>query len=258
MDASAPAQHRSRAFKGDATRRFAAWAHSYDRSILNFLLFRPSYLTLLEELHAWQADHARRCRVLDIGCGTGSFAGLVAVAGLDADVVGLDFVPQMCVRARGKLPIGTDSVRFLAGDSEHLPFADASFDLVTCSNSFHHYPHQQAVVHEFRRVLAPGGRVVLIDGFRDNVIGWVVFDVAVARIEGHVHHAPWRRIDAYFRDAGLTEIRRRKFNLLFPAVATIGSAPALQGAGPPGGGSDAEAGTVRDPKPPLSRKVLAG
>ncbi len=225
MDAADAAKDRSHAFKGNASRQFAAWARTYDRSILNFFLFRPSYLALLEELHRWRAEHRRRCRVLDVGCGTGSFAGLVSAVGVDAEVVGMDFVPQMCAQARRKLRGDDDGVHFVAADSEHLPFSDASFDLVTCSNSFHHYPHQQAVVREFRRLLRPAGRVVLIDGFRDNVVGWVVFDVFIARIEGHVHHAPWKQVNQYFLDAGLTSIRQRKINLLFPALVTVGDAP---------------------------------
>ena len=115
--------------------------------------------------------------------------------------------------------------RFAAGDSEHLPFADASFDLITCSNSFHHYPHQQAVVSEMRRLLRPGGRLIVIDGFRDNVIGWFVFDVIITRVEKDVYHAPWSVMHEYFVRAGLTNIRRRKVNLWFPLLATIGDAP---------------------------------
>jgi ubiquinone/menaquinone biosynthesis C-methylase UbiE len=117
-----------------------------------------------------------------------------------------------------------DRNRFTAADSEHLPFADASFDVITCSNSFHHYPHQEAVVCEMRRVLRPGGRLMLIDGFRDNVIGWFVFDVIIAAVEKQVYHAPWSTIDRYFREAGFRDIHRRKLNFWFPLLLTIGTA----------------------------------
>lgn len=225
--AAEAAAARSRLFKRGAHRLFDDWSRTYDRSLLHFFLFRPAYLVLLEELHAWRAEHAGHCHILDAGCGTGEFAALVRRAHADADVVGLDYVPAMCrIADRKPRPPGRAGLTsFVAGDCEHLPFDDGRFDLVTCSNSFHHYPHQQAVVREFRRVLRPGGRLVLIDGFRDNIIGWVVFDVIVTRLEGHVHHATWRQVRDYFEAAGFRAIRRRKFNLLFPALATIGCVP---------------------------------
>ena len=118
---------------------------------------------------------------------------------------------------------GDGHLRFTAGDSEHLPFADGSFDVVTCSNSFHHYPHQEAVVREMRRVLRPGGQFMLIDGFRDNVVGWFVFDVIIATVEKHVYHAPWTTIHKYFEAAGFGDIRRKKFSFWFPLLLTVGT-----------------------------------
>jgi len=151
---------------------------------------------------------------------------MLAGTSLPARVVGLDYSPAMCRMANAKNSLANINgpLSFVSADSEHLPFHDGSFDVVTCSNSFHHYPHQQAVIHEMRRVLRPGGRLMLIDGFRDNVIGWVVFDVIIDRVEKHVYHAPWSVIDNYFRKAGFCEIRRLKFNILFPALLTVGVA----------------------------------
>jgi ubiquinone/menaquinone biosynthesis C-methylase UbiE len=209
-----------------AQSRFEEWAETYDRSLLNHFLFQPSYRMFLEELYAWRKDDPRPFDVLDIGCGTGTFAAMLASTSLPARIIGLDYSPAMCRMANAKIPESDESgqVTFVSADSEHTPFEDGSFDAVTCSNSFHHYPHQQLVVNEMRRILRPGGRLMLIDGFRDNVIGWVVFDVIIERVEKHVHHAPWSTIDNYFRTAGFREIRRRKFNLLFPALLTVGVA----------------------------------
>ncbi len=61
----------------------------------------------------------------------------------------------------------------MQGDSERLPFASGSFDIVTCANSFHHYPRQDRAVAEMRRVLRPGGRLMIIDGYRDGAMGLV-------------------------------------------------------------------------------------
>ena len=212
--------------KDRARRQFENWADTYDRSILHHFLFRPSYLVLTEEIARWYAEHQRTFRVLDIGCGTGEMIGLLKAGHWPIEAVGMDYAPAMCVQASRKAAtLGSETyARFAAGDSEFLPFADRAFDIVTCSNSFHHYPHQQAVVREVRRLLAPGGRFVLIDGFRDNVVGWVAFDVIIAMVEKNIYHAPWHVIDGYFRAAGLTNIRRRKFNFWMPLCATIGDA----------------------------------
>ncbi|MFQ5490661.1 MAG: class I SAM-dependent methyltransferase [Phycisphaerae bacterium] len=214
--------------KAQARRQFDAWAGTYDRSVLHHFLFGPSYVVLAEEIGRWYRERLPESfRVLDVGCGTGTLAYLVARAGWPVSVVGLDYAPAMCAQAAGKAGSGdlARRIRFTAGDSEHLPFADGSFDVVTCSNSFHHYPHQQTVVSEMRRLLRPGGRLILVDGFRDNVVGWVVFDVIIGHVEKDVYHAPWPVIQGYFETAGLADIRRRKFNLIFPLLATIGDAP---------------------------------
>ena len=212
--------------KSLAKGEFEAWAGTYDRSLLNYFMFRPSYMAIMEEVARWYAEHHRPFRLLDIGCGTGTLAGWLAASPWPISMVGMDFAESMCHEAAAKAARAgaTNCARFATGDSEHLPFADGSFDLVTCSNSFHHYPHQQAVVQEMRRVLRPGGRLVLIDGFRDNIIGWITFDVVIGHVEKNVYHAPWPMIHRYFETAGLSAIRRRKLSFWFPLLVTIGDA----------------------------------
>lgn len=216
-----------RTVKRLAKTAFEGWAQTYDRSLLNHFLFRPSCLMFLEELARMQHEQRRPLDLLDVGCGTGTLAGMVHASNLQMGyIMGLDFAMEMCVQARRKmLPVADGQrVAFVHGDSEHLPFDDASFDVVTCANSFHHYPHQQQVVQEMRRLLRPGGRLMIIDGFRDNVIGWVVFDVIITWVEKAVHHVSWKTMRAYFEAAGFKQVNQRKFNFLFPAVITVGSA----------------------------------
>lgn len=204
--------------------QFEEWAGSYDRSLLNHFLFRPSHVMLMEEIARWYTERQKPLRVLDVGCGTGTLAALLARSPWPVKVVGLDYAANMCTTATRKAQSAAVAhrTRFINGDSEILPFPESSFDLVTCSNSFHHYPNQLAVVTDMHRVLTSDGRLIIIDGFRDCVIGWAVYDVIINRIEREVHHAPWPVMHDYFETAGLRNIRRRKFNFLFPAFATIG------------------------------------
>jgi len=224
--ASTP-RHDAGVMKQKAKFAFEKWADRYDKSLLQHYLFQPSYLVFMEEIARWRQAHADPFVTLDIGCGTGELASLLARSDWPVRAVGLDYSPNMCALAAAKVEGApwTDRAQFTAGDSEHLPFANAAFDLVTCSNSFHHYPHQQAVVDEVYRILKPGGMFILIDGFRDNAVGWFVFDVLIAHVEKNVHHAPWSQIDGYFRQTGFQDIRRRKFNVWMPLCATIGTKP---------------------------------
>ncbi len=210
--------------KDRARKQFEEWAHSYDRSFLHHFLFRPSYLLLMEEIAKWFDRNQKPFRVLDIGCGTGELASMLAHSDWPVQVVGLDYSPLMCSRATEKTrkaDLHYKSV-FTAADSEFLPFKDATFDVVTCSNSFHHYPNQPGVVKGIRRLIKSGGMFVLIDGFRDNTVGWVAFDVIIHKVEGGIYHAPWSEIDGFFRDAGFENVRRRKGGFWTPICATVG------------------------------------
>jgi ubiquinone/menaquinone biosynthesis C-methylase UbiE len=212
--------------KALAKKEFEAWAGTYDRSLLNRFLFQPSYRMFLEELQAWRGGAPEPFDLLDIGCGTGTFDAMLAASPLPARIVGLDYAEAMCQVGSAKAhKLGLSSrICYVNADSQHLPFASRSFDVVTCSNSFHHYPDQQQVVHEMRRVLRPGGRLMLIDGFRDNIIGWIAFDVIIGHVEKEVHHATWSKIHEYFTTAGFRDIRRRKLSFWMPGLLTVGVA----------------------------------
>ena len=218
------------AVKHRARHQFDGWAHTYDHSIVQHLLFQPSYRMFMEELYRWRCDMSEPFDLLDIGSGTGTWAAMVAGSPLAARrIVGLDYSRQMCTVAHRKaceIPDGAPG--FLNGDAEHLPFADRSFDVVTCGNSFHHYPHQAEAVREMHRVLRPGGRLMIIDGFRDNVIGWFVFDVLITRGEStpqaKVFHAPWSMMRRYFVEGGFKDVRQRKKNVWVPLFITTGMA----------------------------------
>jgi ubiquinone/menaquinone biosynthesis C-methylase UbiE len=212
--------------KQRASSEFEAWAGSYDRSLLNHFLFRPSYLAFIEELVRWRGADGTPLDLLDIGCGTGTLAAMLIGSSLPVHVVGLDFAESMAVVASQKAreAHAGDRARFVRADSEHLPFADASFDVVTCSNSFHHYPDQQACVRQMRRILRPGGRLMIIDGFRDNILGHLTYDLIIGIVEKGVHHATWSQMRRHFEAAGFADVRQRKINIFFPILMTIGAA----------------------------------
>ncbi len=105
-------------------------------------------------------------RALDVCCGTGDIAFALAQKG--AEVVGLDFTEGMLTRAeqrRDDLPLGRDknTVRFMQGDAERLPFPDNSFDIVTMGYGLRNLTSWETGLREMFRVARPGGRVVALE-----------------------------------------------------------------------------------------------
>jgi len=102
---------------------------------------------------------------LEVAVGTGaSLLKQIELSGPD-NVVGVDMTPEMLSTARGKLgEAGATSVPLMLADARHLPFADASFDCLFNSYMLDLIPTSDLgqVVGEYRRVLRPGGRIVLV------------------------------------------------------------------------------------------------
>jgi ubiquinone/menaquinone biosynthesis C-methylase UbiE len=217
--------------KHQATEEFIRWSNSYDRCILQWLIFGPSHRALIRRIGEVVGDQP--ARVLDVGCGTGVFASRLRAALTRVAVYGVDLVAEMLQKGRERWRSDRDHVFPVQGDSERLPFAPGSFDIVTCSNSFHHYPRQDRAVFEMRRVLKPGGRLMIVDGYRDSLWGWFIFDVCVAAVEGDVHHASARRVRELMAEAGLQAISQRPHRGLAPFLLSEGVAAEPVPAVPP-------------------------
>ncbi|MDE5939820.1 MAG: class I SAM-dependent methyltransferase [Lachnospiraceae bacterium] len=98
--------------------------------------------------------------LLDAGCGTGAMLGMFQKDCPDKHYTGIDLSGKMIETAKKK---NLEGIRFVTGDCENLPFEENSFDVVTCSMSFHHYPNPEKFFHSLHRVLRSGGRLVLRD-----------------------------------------------------------------------------------------------
>lgn len=100
-------------------------------------------------------------QVLDIGCGTGRFT--VPLAGVCQKVAGLDLTQAMLDQNAQKLTAAGRHADLRQGDMAHLPFPDATFDVVVSMLALMHIPleDRQAVFLEVARVLKPGGRMLL-------------------------------------------------------------------------------------------------
>lgn len=110
--------------------------------------------------------------VLDSGCGTGIFSIIFARNGA-AKVTGIDISPGSLGTARSlKEKFGLANAEFQQQDMLHLPFADASFDIVWAWGTVHHTTDPLGAITELIRVLKPGGSLFLAIYKRTNVT-WI-------------------------------------------------------------------------------------
>jgi ubiquinone/menaquinone biosynthesis C-methylase UbiE len=100
-------------------------------------------------------------QILDVGSGAGQIAKhLLKYADLDAELTCFDLSFEMLRRARNRLK--SDVPRHLVADLSRLPFADGSFDCVTCGYVLEHLPDARSGLSELARVMRPGSRMLLL------------------------------------------------------------------------------------------------
>lgn len=147
-------------------------------------------LRCIEKLgHSFRGSEA----LLDAGCGDGGVARLLKER--VRKVTGIDVEPSPAWRDEPGLT-------FMVGDAETLPFADSSFDLVHSKDSLHHMDAPDRALAEYRRVLKPGGSVLIVEANRFNPIFYPHMTLAL----GHEHFTRRR-----FRDLVQTAFPQARF-----------------------------------------------
>ena len=109
-------------------------------------------------------DIGKSFTILDVGCGGGRTVQKLAAAASQGRVFGADFSPESVAVSRetNAAAIAEGRVEILESSVARLPFADATFDLVTAVETHYYWPDLTANLGEILRVLKPGGRLVLI------------------------------------------------------------------------------------------------
>jgi demethylmenaquinone methyltransferase / 2-methoxy-6-polyprenyl-1,4-benzoquinol methylase len=168
----------------------------------------------------------RPARLLDLCCGTGDMCFYAAGMGADR-IIGADFTIPMLAVARRRARSGGGRPDFVAADALRLPFRDAVFDAITVGYGLRNVADPSVALAEMRRVLAPGGRVVVLDfGKPDNPIarglyfGYLRTMMPAVGLVFHGDHATYsyipdslerypaqRGVEAMMREVGFTNVR---------------------------------------------------
>jgi len=128
-------------------------------------------------------EDGRQRDVLEIGVGMGA-DHLEWARASPRSLTGIDLTGQAIAVTRERLALHGLRSRLLVTDAEHLPFRDASFDLVYSWGVVHHSPDTPAAVREIARVLRPGGRARVMIYHRRSLVGlmlWVRYGALVGR-----------------------------------------------------------------------------
>ena len=131
---------------------FDLWSLVYDAPGVQRVTYRPVQDAVVRAL---RSDPP--ARILDVGCGTGRLGMRLSRELPRTRVTGCDLSRGMLSHALA----GSRALDWVQGDAERLPFADGCFDAVVSTEAFHWFPDQGAALAEFRRVLRPGGRILV-------------------------------------------------------------------------------------------------
>jgi len=149
---------------------------------------------------------------LDIGCGTGWAVGQAAelVSG-KGSFYGADLSPKMIEKAKTNFS-GRDNFHFIQANSESIPLDDDFFDILICTNSFHHYLHPVNALSEMCRLLKGGGKLYLLDPVADSWITKFWDVLAKLKEPEHVKIYSTREFLGMFQQAGLRYLTTNTIN----------------------------------------------
>jgi len=160
-------------------------------------------------LRSVKTREGRPPRVLDVACGTGIFLSQLLGLLPDLEAYGIDASADMLAQARARLyglpQVRLERVEVGTGERAHLPYAPGTFDLITCTNALHDIPDPVGTLVGLRRLLAPGGQLVLEDfARREPPFPWRAFERLVRLVVGRpVHVYTLAEAQSLCRQAGL-------------------------------------------------------
>ena len=183
---------------------FNRWAYFYNYDPISIWLLN-SQKKILNKIPL-----NNKYKILDVGCGTGNSLNFLYRKGFRS-LYGVDLSPNMINKAK----LNNKNKLFIAS-VEKLPFKSNFFDIVICTEAFHHFPNPKKSITEMFRVLKKGGLLYLADiNFHFKLLNYI------AKLEpGHVKIYDKTEFKNFFRQIGLKIIKQKAIGLFI--ILTIG------------------------------------
>ena len=181
------------------------WAKSFDGGGWVQRYLRDAQSKVVSLLDVKEGIH-----FLDVGCGTGWAIGEAAkLANNKGLFYGADLSPKMIEKAKENFS-GEENFHFIKANAESIPLDNDFFDIIICTNSFHHYLHPDQAMNEFYRLLKKGGKVYILDATTDVWYAKIV-DMIMKLVEtGFVKFYSTKEYKQLFHNAGLKHSASRK------------------------------------------------
>ena len=177
------------------------WAETADGKGWKYDYLRSAQLNVISMLEVRE-----NMNFLDIGCGTGWGIGQAArLIDFKGSFYGIDLSQKMIEKAQENFK-DYANFHFIKANSESIPLDDNFFDIVICTNSFHHYVHPDKAMKEIFRLLKHGGRIYILDPAADFWIIKVVDKIIKLFEPGHVKIYSSEEFKKLMSEAGLIYI----------------------------------------------------
>lgn len=171
--------------------------------------------------------------IVDVGCGFGRSFGLLKKRFRAQRLIGIDIDPAMLMATRRRALQDGAATDVLQASSCNLPLADACADIVFCHQTLHHLVEQERALREFRRILKPGGLLLLAESTRAYIHSWII-----RLLFRHPMHVQ-RSADEYLRMIRAAGFAIDDASVSYPYLwwsrADLGLAERLLGVKPPPG-----------------------
>ncbi len=181
------------------------WASSLDGKGWRYDYLRNAQSGVISLL-----DVRENISFLDVGCGTGWAIGQVAkLVNNKGFFYGVDLSPKMIEKAEQNFK-GNDNFHFIKANAESIPLDDDSFDIIICSNSFHHYLYPDKALKEIYRLLKYSGKSYILDPTADNFVFRIADKIIRVFEPGHVRLYSTKEFNKLIVNAGLKYISSEK------------------------------------------------
>src|SRR6059036_3412223 len=149
-------------------------------------------------------------RLLDVGCGTGALLQRLVQARKGGELFGIDPVPAMLEEARRKVG---DKAALREGRAEQIPFDDGFFNIVVSCNMFHFVREPMVALREMKRVVAPGGLLIITD-WCDDYLACRICDRWL-RIFSGAHFKVYRESECVelLKATGFADVKSQRFKI---------------------------------------------